>query len=185
MGCASRAGKLAMHSRTRPQVKVEKCTACGRCSAACGSSAIEITAAAEITSRCTGCARCIAVCPERAIGIDWNASTEYTQRKMVEYAQAVHTFFTPRVAYINILTQISPGCDCYPGNDAPMAPDIGFLASHDPVALDLASYRLMTEAARDPQLIKKVYDYLDPEGQFVFAKEFTFGSLEYELVKLS
>jgi len=76
MGCASRKGKLVMHSQTKPVVKQKLCTACGRCVVNCQVNAIKIDEKAFITNKCVGCARCIAVCPENAISILWNESSE-------------------------------------------------------------------------------------------------------------
>ena len=61
------------------------------------------------------------------------------QKKMVEYAYAVLKEKKGRVAFLNFLTDISPACDCYGHSDAPIVPDMGILASTDPVAIDQAS----------------------------------------------
>ena len=42
-----------------------------------------------------------------------------------------------------------PDCDCNSWNDVPLVPDIGILASKDPVALDQASVILSTVAGKD------------------------------------
>ncbi len=185
MGCASREGKLEMHSVTRPKVNPKKCTECERCKINCSSDAIEMSPKAYITDRCVGCARCIAVCPEGAVNINWDESSENTQKKMVEYAYGVVKSLESKIIYLNILTSISPACDCYPGNDEPITRDIGFLASLDPVAIDRASWNLVVnsvEPIEDP--FKKLYDYLDPEVQFRHAGAIGFGSNKYKLVKI-
>ena len=41
---------------------------------------------------------------------------------------------------------VSPNCDCWNHNDTPVVPDIGILASGDPVALDQASVDLVNGA---------------------------------------
>ena len=40
---------------------------------------------------------------------------------------------------------VSPYCDCYSTNDAPIVPDVGMLASFDPVALDQACAELVSQ----------------------------------------
>lgn len=180
MGCASREGKLEMHSTSRPSVHQDKCDSCGKCVQHCAAGAIILNPRAEITDICTGCSRCIAVCPKGAIGVNWNESSDNTQKKMVEYAAAVAKHFNRPIVYINFLTTISPACDCYPGNDAPVTSDIGYLASTDPVAIDKASYDLVKQAVgEDP--FKKLYHYLDPEVQFAHAEKIGFGNTEYTL----
>jgi uncharacterized Fe-S center protein len=46
---------------------------------------------------------------------------------------------------MNFLIQITPECDCVPWSDAPIVPDIGILASTDPVAIDQASFDLVSK----------------------------------------
>ena len=44
---------------------------------------------------------------------------------------------------MNFLIRITPDCDCFPFSDTPIVPDIGILASRDPVAIDAASFDLV------------------------------------------
>ena len=48
--------------------------------------------------------------------------------------------------HISLITDVSPNCDCHGENDAPILPDIGMLASFDPVALDQACVDLCQKA---------------------------------------
>jgi len=50
-----------------------------------------------------------------------------------------------RIGYINFLLNITPDCDRAAWSDAPIVPDIGFLSSTDPVAIDQASYDLVNK----------------------------------------
>ena len=40
--------------------------------------------------------------------------------------------------HISLICDVSPNCDCHAENDIPIIPDVGMLASFDPVALDKA-----------------------------------------------
>lgn len=183
MGCASRKGKLDMHSTAEPVVKEEQCTACGKCVDVCQAQAIEIHGKAIITDRCVGCVRCVGVCPQNAIKINWNKASEDIQKRMVEYAYGVVQAFQPKLLYVNILSAISPECDCCPGNDRPVVPDIGYLASTDPVALDAASYDLVKEqAGYDP--FEKIHSGLQSAIQLNYAKEIGFGNPSYHLITI-
>ncbi|MGA1847389.1 DUF362 domain-containing protein [Deferribacter abyssi] len=183
MGCASREGKLEMHSVTRPKVHKDKCTACGYCKVSCAAEAIKIEGFAVITDKCTGCARCIAVCPEGAIGINWDETAENTSLKMAEYAYGVHKALRGKILYVTIATNISPACDCYPGNDKAVCEDIGFFASTDPVALDKACYDMVLKrVGEDP--FKKIYDYIDPIVQLKHAEKIGLGNLDYEMKEI-
>ena len=48
--------------------------------------------------------------------------------------------------HISLMIDIVPYCDCHAENDVPMLPDIGMLASFDPVALDMACVDLANQA---------------------------------------
>jgi uncharacterized Fe-S center protein len=100
---------------------------------------------------CIGCADCIVVCPEKTIHVDWNEVSPVVQRKMVDHALGAVAGKNGALLFVSFVTQVSPFCDCYPFNDRPMAPDVGILASADPVALDQACADLVIEAAgKDP-----------------------------------
>ncbi len=185
MGCAARQGKLDMHSNTRPSVERKSCVGCAKCVNACQVRAIEMNdGKAVVTEKCVGCARCIAMCPTQAIKVKWNESSENTQKKMVEYAYGVVSALRGKIIYINVLTNITNACDCYAGNDRPMTPDIGFLASLDPVAIDKASYDLVVNANNGVDPFKAVYRDINTFGQFEHSKTIGFGTTEYNLVHI-
>lgn len=184
MGCASRSGKMDMHSGVRPAVNPHKCTACGRCKVNCQVQAITISKTATITEKCVGCAKCIAMCPEEAIEADQSIACDELQRRIAEYACTVHNAFAKTPVYLNLLTSIVSTCDCRGGNDAPMVRDIGFAASTDPVALDKACRSLVIqEAGRD--IFKEVWPNIDTDDLFRHAENLAFGSQDYEVVAIS
>lgn len=196
MGCASRAGKLEMHSTTKPYVR-SGCVACGICASWCPVEAITVGEKAEIdVETCIGCGECIAVCPEKAIGIRWNESTEVFQMKMVEYLEAVVGAKRGRIAYVNFVTDVHPLCDCYGAAKVPIVDDIGVLASPDPVAIDQASYDLVNGA---PAAVKSelsenyregadkfrdLHPDVDPTVQLRYAEKRGLGTRDYELVEI-
>lgn len=184
MGCASRQGKLDMHSMSRPSVNQEKCTGCKQCVEYCNEKAIEVGKKAYITEDCVGCARCIGVCPEGAIEINFDSSYENTQKKMAEYAYGVQSFFGFKMLYLNIITNVAPGCDCDPANDEPLVSDIGFVASTDPVAIDKASHDLVKKANGGSDPFREFYPHLDPAIQLDYAGKIGLGTNEYELIEI-
>jgi len=144
MGCATRQGKLAQHSNCAPLVDPSGCTACGECALHCPADAIEIGAAAVINEKaCIGCGHCVAACPEGAINIRWNETASNLQKKMIEHARGVLKGKEDKAVYVNFVMRVSPCCDCYGHNDAPIVPDVGMLSSLDPVAIDQASADLV------------------------------------------
>ncbi len=150
MGAAASAAKQFLHSDVRPRVKGSKCTACGTCVSHCKFGAIHLAgnlgkrAVAVIDPKvCSGCGECIIVCPEHAIPIHWGNDFDSTMQKTAEYAAAAVAGKRGKVVYLNFLTSITPDCDCCDWSDAPIVPDIGYLASDDPVAIDQASLDLV------------------------------------------
>ena len=154
MGCGSRAGKMHQHNSGQPHVIEEACRGCRRCAKECGSDAISYKEkkAWIDPDKCKGCGRCIGACAFDAIENDnWDAAA-LLGRKMAEYTAAV---VSGRPCFhISLITDVSPNCDCHGENDAPILPDIGMLASFDPVALDQACVDLCQKAepVRNSQL---------------------------------
>jgi uncharacterized Fe-S center protein len=198
MGCASRKGKLEQHSGLSPAVDRDKCVACGDCVKHCAHSALSIRdeRAAINPGKCVGCGECILICPNGAINIQINADTVLFQKKMVEYALAVLKGKRGRAAFVNFLTQISPACDCYGHNDAPIVQDLGILASRDPLAIDQASVDMVNRrqalentcltSHRGPgeDKFRGLYPDIDWTVQLDYAEEMGLGERSYELVDI-
>lgn len=137
MGCGSRAGKMEMHSSGKPFVERELCISCGACAKNCAHGAISFPEkkASIDHGKCVGCGRCIGVCPVDAITPANDEANDILNYKIAEYTAAVLRG-RPHF-HISIIMDVSPFCDCHAENDLPIIPDVGMLASFDPVALDL------------------------------------------------
>ncbi len=182
MGLAGRAGKLDQHSGVKPWVKVEKCIHCLGCLAVCPADAIRDTGqhAAILPESCIGCAECLALCPTGAITIDWSRQSAHVQEATAEYALAAHRTVRGRAAYVNLLNHISRHCDCMGATPDVLAPDIGLVASRDPVAVDQASYDLTTQAA-GREVFREAWPAVDPLVQLRHAEKMGLGTRSYEL----
>jgi hypothetical protein len=111
----------------------------------------------------------------------WIGSPTLVQEKMVEYAYG--TVKGKKVGYINFIIDVSPNCDCYAHNDPPIVPDIGILASTDPVAIDQASVDLVNKAAgRD--IFRKLYPEADWNVQLDYAEKIGLGNQKYTLITI-
>lgn len=150
MGCGSRAGKMEQHCEGKPSVDQSGCVGCGACRRICahGAPVIENGKATIDHDKCVGCGRCLAVCPKNVVAADYADSVAMLNYKMAEYAYAVckdrPTF------HISLICDVSPNCDCHSENDIPIIPNVGMLASFDPVALDQACADLCNQMPINP-----------------------------------
>jgi uncharacterized protein len=185
MGCASRIGKLMQHSDIAPVVYQKKCVGCGECEKACPVDAISLENKKSVIdgSKCIGCATCIAVCPYAAIDVSWESGGSTMPEKMIEYALAVMQNKMEKVAFLNFCVKITKECDCLAKDDPRVSPDIGILASTDPVSIDKASFDLVVRACgRD--IFKELHPERDSARQLIYAQALGLGSLDYELITL-
>ncbi|MFC1571916.1 DUF362 domain-containing protein [Candidatus Margulisiibacteriota bacterium] len=113
------------------------------------------------------------------------ASPDSVSEKMVEYCAGIVKQFDKKVAYINFITDVSENCDCYDHNSEPIVPDIGILASFDPVAIDQASVDLVNKAEgriKGNDKLKTIWPSINWEIQLKYAEEIGLGSRKYELL---
>ena len=138
MGCGSRAGKMEQHSDGKPEIIEDNCIGCGACLKICAHDApVKTGKKYRIDhSICVGCGRCLSVCPKNAVVTDFGTTVVDLNRKMAEYSVAVCQ--DRPCFHISLICDVSPNCDCHSENDIPIIPDVGMLASFDPVALDVA-----------------------------------------------
>ena len=195
MGGAPAAGKKEQHA-LKIIVDQEKCVGCKKCSAVCPEQAITVSdkKASIAVDICIGCGECITVCPVKAAGMDWATDLEAFIERMTEYGYGFAKAHEKRIGYINFLLNITPDCDCVPWSDAPIVPDIGFLASDDPVAIDQASCDLVNkqlgfsdsllscncEAGEDK--FHGLRSHVDGGIQLQYGEEIGMGSRNYELI---
>ena len=162
MGCGSRAGKMHQHNQGKPVISQDACRGCRRCVKECGSDAIRYEDGKAVIDHdlCKGCGRCIGACAFDAISNPNDSANEILGCKIAEYTKAV--LDGRQNFHVSLIVDVSPNCDCHNENDAPILPDIGMLASFDPVALDQACVDLCQKA--DPIRNSQLGDNLaDPE----------------------
>ena len=198
MGCGSRAGKMEQHCDGKPKVG-NKCIGCGACVKICAHDApvIKDGKATIDQDKCVGCGRCLAVCPKDTIKARFSDSIAMLNYKMAEYSLAVCK--DRPCFHISLICDVSPNCDCHAENDIPIIPDVGMLASFDPVALDQACADLCNqmEPIEESELEKNLKKYGNEENHDHFymthpdtewksclahAKKIGLGTDEYELI---
>lgn len=197
MGCTPAAGKLDQHC-IRPLTVDENCVGCGKCLPICPAKAIKIeNGKCKIDlNACIGCGECISICQHGVIEIDWATDIEPFMERMTEYALGVVKDNEQNIGYINFLINITPECDCLPWSDTPIVPDIGILASKDPVALDKACLDLVNKQVgfKDSALtdnhqagedkFKGANKHTQGQIQLYYAEEIGLGSTDYKLIEV-
>ncbi|MDP3065364.1 MAG: DUF362 domain-containing protein [Methanobacteriaceae archaeon] len=196
MGCAAAPGKLEQHECAKPFINTS-CTVCGSCADSCPVSAISLRDnTAEINYNvCIACNNCLEACQDSGIELDWEAMVPFME-KMAEYAYGAVKNKNNRLGYINFLLNITPDCDCVSWSDSPVVPDVGILASRDPVALDEASYDLVNQQnglknslllhnhAPGEDKFKGVWKMVDGKLLLEYAQKIGLGSRNYELLTI-
>jgi uncharacterized protein len=184
MGCAMRKGKLAQHCDITPAFYPQKCTGCGSCAEVCPVEAIQIADDKSVidSSKCIGCASCVAACPSMALFINLEAGDE-VQEKIVEYASAVLKNKKGKAVFISFVLRVTKECDCWSFKNPRIAPDIGVLASLDPVAIDKAGFDLVNTVC-GKNLFKEVHPDHNALKQLEYAQELGLGNMDYELINL-
>jgi uncharacterized protein len=109
---------------------------------------------------------------------------ERFHRRALEGHLGVREAMGGLVFYINYLWDVTPQPEYYPFSDIPFAPNLGFLASCDPVALDAVTYELFQRSApgEDPVTINTGVDFT---GVLKEAVNLGLGTLDYTVGRSS
>jgi uncharacterized Fe-S center protein len=185
MGLASRAGKLRQHSSIKPRVMPGQCRFCKKCVKWCPEQAIvESNQKAKVLlEKCIGCGECFTVCRYDAIEYNWGIGSERLQKSMAEHAYGAIKDKMNKCLFINVLIDMTLDCDCVNINQTKFIPDVGILASRDPVAVDKATLDL-TAKANPGNLSEMAYPNLNPLIQLQHGVKIGMGEMEYRLIQV-
>jgi hypothetical protein len=193
LGCVTKAGKYRVHFEGLPRIN-DRCDLCGDCADVCPVDAIQGNV---ITDRCVGCIACVDVCDKGAVELKEAPLEELSVMIAKNASEVVKA--VGRTGYVNLLIDILPHCDCHPHSDIPIAPDIGVVASRDPVAVDRASIDLINKSPGIPTSEAEAVGALEPETdklalinprtswrhQLEAAEKLGMGEQTYELIETS
>ena len=115
----------------------------------------------------------------------WKGHPDYFKDAMADAATSVVEFFGGRIAYVNVMKNMSVDCDCCAVAEDPCIKDIGILVSTDPVAIDQACLDLVynsDDPGRD-HLIERI-ESRNGVHTIEAAAAHCLGRREYELIEI-
>jgi len=168
IGCSSKRGKFNVHMCNHPTVGWdswefngdncigEECPDAELCNNMCPANAIKIKKdhATFDPEKCIGCfghQRPLYRCDLWERGDKYEDWRNYFLVGMGDAASAYTEYIgREKIGYLSYALDISPACDCVPGSDRPVIPNLGVFASRDLVAIDVAALDMSTRAAGIP-----------------------------------
>lgn len=194
--CMNNSGKARVYENLKPDWHQENCQSCGICAEHCQWQALTYSEGKLQcdASRCSGCGICLMACPNKGRQLK-PENIQAFQRRVAESAAAIVNTLEKRVIYVNFLTDIVPQYYRFAWADVPFVPDIGILASTDPVALDALSMEFVKWAPGMPGALEGDAEGLpkgvekfaaltgaDPGYMLRHAQSLGIGSLDYEVL---
>lgn len=115
----------------------------------------------------------------------WTSNHDSFLESMAEASSTITKYFKGKIAYINIMCNMSVDCDCCAKAEDPKIKDIGMLSSLDPVALDQACVDLVYNS--DDEGKKDLIERMESRNGIHIvetAYELEIGNREYELIEI-
>ncbi len=177
MGGVTKETKIKIHDGSYPVYHKDACTYCGVCAEVCPFQAIKVNEESwEYTEQgCFGCSVCVDACPSKAL------QNQDADLQFLLACSAKACVQDKTVLYLNELKRIVKGCDCDPNAGPIICPDIGYLVSNDPVAIDKASLDLINKVKEN---VFEEINKIDLMKQIRYGEEIGLGSSSYELIEV-
>lgn len=115
----------------------------------------------------------------------WDSDHDSFLESMADAAKSIVEYFNGKIAFVNIMRNMSVDCDCCAVAEDPAIADIGILSSLDPIALDQACLDLVY-SCDDPgkdHLIERI-ESMNGVHTVEAAAALGFGNRDYELITL-
>ena len=179
MGGLSAKTKSKIHNLCKPHF-IAECQGCGTCAKLCPAGAIKMKGgkAKLNNNKCFGCSICQLECAYNCL-----APKKATFDDLLgQGAAAVINNLPQKTFFINILKDITKGCDCVVDPGGIVAKDVGVLFSDNPVAIDKASLDLIRKVSG--KKLFKMVNNKDPLLQVNFASKYTKWKSDYELISV-
>lgn len=113
----------------------------------------------------------------------WNSDHDSFLESMADAAKSVVDYFDGKIAYVNVMMNMSVDCDCCAKAEDPCIADIGILASLDPIAIDKACVDLVY-GCNDKNKAHLIERIESRNGSLTIdaAEKLGIGSKEYDLI---
>ena len=177
MGGVTKETKIQMHHGSRPIYQKDACTYCGACAEVCPFNALKVKENSwkQNMKSCFGCGVCVDACKSGALTYK-DADFQY-----VLACAAKACVQDKNVIYLSEIKRIARSCDCDPFAGPVICPDIGYLVSDDPVAIDKASLDLVNDVKKD---VFEKENNISPLKQIKYGEEIGLGSPSYQLIEI-
>ena len=115
----------------------------------------------------------------------WTADHNAFLESMADAAGSVARYFEGKIAYVNVMKNMSVDCDCCAVAEDPCMQDIGVLVSLDPIAIDQACLDLVyaSDDPGKPHLLERI-ESRNGVHTIEAAAALGYGSRVYELVEV-
>jgi uncharacterized Fe-S center protein len=199
MGFLTRTGKLKLHAGLKVEHVADRCVDCDLCVPFCPTNAIggQPNKISFDARTCNSCLGCYVACPNSAIRIDPAGIPEF-QEVVVEAAHTVLGKLRGQAFFVNFLKSVTAQTEEHPYSDTPFVPDLGIIASNDPVAADWATAQMILRSpgvpgsvAQDLGVLEKGQDKLKaitgqtPDHMLHYAEEMQLGSCTFDFLTCS
>ena len=170
IGGVSKGGKVEAHTGKTFDINFNSCNPdCENCVKICPTNALTKDKNNKLSfniDKCKYCYMCASVCSDKVFNLG-NSSREDFITQFTDNAKGVVDYFgKDKIFYVNYAIDICYQCDCTGGSDIPFVPDIGVLASLDPVALDQATVDLVHKSSISPHSILSEVNNIPTQGPF-------------------
>lgn len=116
----------------------------------------------------------------------WSIGEEEFMERMTESCHATVDHFGKRIAFIDVMRNMSVSCDCEgPGAEPVVTPDVGILASLDILAVDQACVDIVYSMPKDAgkHLIERI-ESRHGLRQLTYMKELGMGNDRYRIIDI-
>ncbi len=115
----------------------------------------------------------------------WTADHDAFLESMADASKSIVEYFKGKIAFVNVMKNMSVDCDCCAVAEDPAIADIGILSSLDPVALDQACLDLVyaCDDPGKPHLLERI-ESRNGVHTVEAAEELGIGTRKYDLIEL-